>query len=137
VVVAAASITAVAPTAVPTPIAPTTTVVTIVDGGATHPGAELGFTTEHTYRSAGATAPSESPGTTLRVNASGKVLPENAAESPAKSAENVKGSQPDVTSPKASEHTNGTRPAPKTSKGTTHATRPSTTTTSSPKPTHR
>ncbi|MEA3056368.1 MAG: hypothetical protein QOD30_1800 [Actinomycetota bacterium] len=135
-VVAVASMAAVAPTAIPTPVAPTTTVVTIADGGATHPGAELGFTTEHTYRSAGGTALTESPGTTLRVNSNGKVLPTKAAESPGKAVESVKDSQRDATDPKATGHTSGTHVAPKTGKGTPHVTHPSTTTTTV-EPRHR
>ncbi|MEN3272937.1 MAG: hypothetical protein V7636_1698, partial [Actinomycetota bacterium] len=74
-VVAATSFAAVAPTAIPTTVAPTTTVVTTVVGGTPGPTSELGFTSEATYRSASRTTPSESPGTTLRVNTNGKVLP--------------------------------------------------------------
>jgi HD-GYP domain-containing protein (c-di-GMP phosphodiesterase class II) len=130
-VVAAASVVAVPPTAIPPPSTPTsTTVVTVVDAGTARPGPELGFTPERTYRSAGTdAAPSESPGTTLRVNANGKVLPEKAASSPGKAVEDVKGAAPDVTSTKTTGHTTDTHVTPRTSKATPHTTRPTTTTT--------
>jgi hypothetical protein len=131
-VVAAASVAAVAPTAAPITVSPTTTVVTIVGGTTHNPTSSLGFTPTYRYRSAGGTA-SESPGTTVRVNANGKELPAPAADPADKaSGDAVTASHSDTTAPKVTGHTDVTHVAPKTRAGTLHLPRTTTTTTTAP-----